>query len=75
MRSNLQGVLYKWLKDRKGRKLSLEEIKHYCKVVTALKRTIEIQGEIDVLYPQVEKEIIPFKENRKGLEDFTRPKL
>ena len=35
-------VLYIWLKDRKGRRLSLEDIKNYYKVVTALKRTKEI---------------------------------
>ena len=29
-------VLDKWLKDRKKRILSLEDIKHYCRVVTAL---------------------------------------
>lgn len=55
-------VLYKWLKDRKGKELSLKEIKHYCRVVTALKRTIEIQEEIDKLYPCVEKDVIEFKE-------------
>jgi len=49
-------VLDKWLKDRKGRKLSLEEIKHYCQVVTALKRTIEVQAKIDDLYPEIESE-------------------
>jgi len=59
-------VLYKWLKDRKGRELSLEEIKHYCRVVTALKRTIEIQEEIDEVYPAVEKEIIEFKEKKQN---------
>jgi len=35
--------------------------KHYCKVVTALAKTIEIQKEIDNLYPEIEKEIIEFK--------------
>ena len=65
-------VLSKWLKDRRGRKLSLEEIKHYCKVVTALKRTIEIQEKIDKLYPKLEKELISYKEDRKGLEEFTK---
>jgi predicted helicase len=54
-------VCDKWLKDRKGRRLSLEDIKHYCKVVTALKNTIEVQNEIDNLYPEIEKEIIEFK--------------
>jgi hypothetical protein len=49
------------LKDRKGRILSLDDIKHYCKVVTALAKTIEIQKEIDNLYLEIEKEIIEFK--------------
>jgi predicted helicase len=51
-------VLDKWLKDRKTRLLSIEDIKHYCRVVTALAKTIEIQREIDELYPQVEKDVI-----------------
>ncbi|MCK4488256.1 MAG: N-6 DNA methylase, partial [Desulfobacterales bacterium] len=33
-------VLAKWLKDRRDRVLSLEEIKTYCCVVTAIQRTI-----------------------------------
>ncbi|HPD33954.1 MAG TPA: helicase [Candidatus Kapabacteria bacterium] len=41
-------VCDKWLKDRKGRTLSLDEIKTYCKIVTALSKTIEIQAEIDM---------------------------
>jgi len=59
-------VLSKWLKYRKKRKLSLADIKHYCKVVTALKKTIEIQEEIDELYPGVEKDIIEFKEPKEN---------
>lgn len=47
-------VLDKWLKDRKGRALSLDDIKHYCKIATALKKTIEIQKGIDSLYPDIE---------------------
>jgi len=54
-------VCSKWLKDRKGRVLSLGDIKHYCKVVTALKSTIEIQKEIDELYPKIEERIIEYK--------------
>jgi predicted helicase len=53
-------VCDKWLKDRKGRTLSLDDIKHYCKVVTALKKTIEIQEKIDIVFPDIEKEIIEF---------------
>lgn len=59
-------VLSKWLKYRKKRKLSLRDIKHYCRVVTALKNTIEIQEEIDKLYPDVEKDITEFKENKQN---------
>ncbi|MEK6652438.1 MAG: type ISP restriction/modification enzyme [Nitrospirota bacterium] len=53
-------VCDKWLKDRKGRPLSVEETQHYCKVVTALKKTIEVQAKIDSIYPDIEKEIIEF---------------
>ncbi len=51
-------VCSKWLKDRKGRTLSLGDIKHYCKIVTALKKTIALQKEIDKIYPKVEENII-----------------
>lgn len=53
-------VCNKWLKDRKGRTLLIEDIIHYCKVVTALSKTIEIQAEIDGLYDGVEKNLIEF---------------
>lgn len=33
-------------------------IKHYCRVVTAIAKTLEIQGEIDQFYPEVEKEAV-----------------
>jgi predicted helicase len=48
-------VCDKWLKDRKGRALSLDEVKHYCQMATSLQKTMEIQKEIDDLYPEVEK--------------------
>ncbi len=51
-------VCDKWLKDRKGRVLQLDDIKHYCRVVTALSKTIEVQREIDGLYGEVEKETV-----------------
>ena len=53
-------VCDKWLKDRKGRSLSANDIRHYCRVVTALERTIEVQKQIDELYGGVEKEMIDF---------------
>ena len=51
-------VLSKWLKDRRDRRLTLEEIKTYCRVVTAIQKTIALQVEIDALYPQAEAEIV-----------------
>ncbi len=51
-------VLDKWLKDRKKRILNLDDIKHYCRVVTALAKTTEIQAKIDALYPEVERETL-----------------
>jgi hypothetical protein len=40
-------VMAKYLKDRKGRKLSSKEIEHYMKVAKAIERTREVQGEVD----------------------------
>ena len=54
-------VCDKWLKDRKGRFLSLDEVKHYCKMVTSLQKTMEIQREIDDIYPEVEKGNVDFE--------------
>jgi predicted helicase len=43
-------VMEKYLKDRKGRKLSLDEINHYMKVAKAIQLTIELQKKIDDVY-------------------------
>lgn len=45
-------VCDKWLKDRKGRVLSGEEISHYQRVVVSLKETIRIMKEIDQVIPR-----------------------
>ncbi|GAH41825.1 unnamed protein product, partial [marine sediment metagenome] len=44
-------VCQKWLKDRKGRTLSYDELTHYQKIVVALKETIRLMQEIDALIP------------------------
>lgn len=49
-------VLRKYLKDRKGR--SLDDAPHYCRIVTSIAKTIQIQREIDAIYPEVEKTLI-----------------
>jgi hypothetical protein len=44
-------VLEKWLKDRRGRQLSYDDLTHYQRVVAALKRTMDLMGEIDGVIP------------------------
>ena len=41
--------LQKWLKDRKGRTLSADDISHYKRIVRALRRTAALMSEIDKL--------------------------
>ncbi|HEX5961833.1 MAG TPA: type ISP restriction/modification enzyme, partial [Rhodanobacteraceae bacterium] len=40
-------VAEKWLKDRKGRLLSFDDIEHYQRVIAALARTLALQAELD----------------------------
>ncbi len=44
-------VLHKWLKDRKKRELSIDEVQHYAQVVAALQQTMRLMDEIDTLIP------------------------
>jgi len=45
-------VCEKWLKDRKGRKLSYDDIQHYHRIVVALNETIRLMSEIDAVIPR-----------------------
>ena len=40
-------VCYKWLKDRKGRRLSDGDVAHYQRIVVALNETVRVMAEID----------------------------
>ena len=51
-------VCDKWLKDRKERRLELNDIRTYCQVVTAIGITLEIQQELDILYNDTEKNLV-----------------
>jgi hypothetical protein len=63
----------KWLKDRKYRRLLLDDIKIYCKIITSIKITIDMQEKIDELFQNIESDIIEFKENSSiNLEKFTK---
>ncbi|MBU0641260.1 MAG: helicase, partial [Planctomycetes bacterium] len=44
-------VCEKWLKDRKGRTLSYDDIQTYRKITEALRRTIQLMGAIDQAIP------------------------
>ena len=44
-------VCDKWLKDRKGRRLTFNDIQHYQRIIIALKETIRLMGEIDERIP------------------------
>jgi predicted helicase len=45
-------VCEKWLKDRRGRTLTYDDLEHYSKVVTALKETIRLMTAIDAAIPK-----------------------
>jgi predicted helicase len=47
-------VMEKYLRDRKGRKLSLDEVNHYMKIARAIGLTIELQEKIDQIYARVD---------------------
>jgi predicted helicase len=44
-------VCHKWLKDRKGRTLSQDDIGHYQKIVVALGQSIKLMNQIDEAIP------------------------
>lgn len=52
-------VLHKFLKDRKGR--IMDDPRQYCRIVTSIAKTIEIQEELDKIYEAIEKDLIKFK--------------
>lgn len=48
----------KWLKDRKGRKLSYDDIQHYRQIISVLLETDRIMKQIDAqLYPEMVNEL------------------
>jgi hypothetical protein len=42
---------YKWLKDRKGRKLTYDDVQHWQRIVVAVTETMRVMDEIDSLIP------------------------
>ncbi|MEW6189552.1 MAG: type ISP restriction/modification enzyme [Actinomycetota bacterium] len=46
-------VMDKYLRDRKGRRLSIDEIEHYMKVAKAIRLTIDLQQKIDGIFKEI----------------------
>jgi hypothetical protein len=61
-------VCEKWLKDRRERRLELDDIRTYCRIVTALKLTLGIQQEVNVLYPQAESMTVALSDHAQASE-------
>jgi len=57
-------VMEKYLKDRKKRKLSLDEINRSMKTAKAIRLTIELQEKIDDVYGKGNATLQPF--SKKG---------
>ena len=51
-------VCDKWLKDRKERRLNLDDIRTYCRMVTAIGLTLTIRQELDTVYADVENNLV-----------------
>lgn len=49
-------VLDKYLKYRKGR--AMDDPRRYCQIATALAKTIQIQSELDEIYPEIENALL-----------------
>lgn len=60
-------VCEKWLKDRRGRKLSQDDILHYQRIVVALSETIRLRREIDEAVDQHGGWPDAFLTNRKNV--------
>ena len=66
-------VCHKWLKDRKGRALSDEEITHYQNIIFALSGTIRIMSEIDEVIEGHGGWPIAFQTSSEGYKPSTTP--
>lgn len=53
-------VISKWLNERKNRRLSVQDIKHYCKAAGAIAETIRLQRKIDRSYAGIEEDFVSF---------------
>jgi len=62
-------VCAKWLKDRKGRTLSKDDLAHYQRIVVALTETIRLMKEIDVIIEEHGGWPAAFLPNSAGVQE------
>jgi len=43
-----------------GKGKAMDDPRHYCRIITALSLIIDIQKQIDAIYPDIAKELIAF---------------
>ena len=51
-------VCEKWLDDRKGRRLSLDDVRLFCRIASAVALTIRLQASVDAIYVGAMESII-----------------
>lgn len=51
----------RWLRDRRGRQLSLDDVQTYCRIISAMGRTIEVQAGLDALLAPALRDPLPLK--------------
>jgi hypothetical protein len=51
-------ICERWLKQRIGRKLNAQDLMRYMKIAASIEKTIELQEQIDILFPQIESDTV-----------------
>ena len=64
-------VLDRWLREMKNKRLSLEEIRHFIKIVACIRETIKLMQILDGLYDNLEKSIISTKAIDRNLTHYS----
>ena len=72
-RSAATKVCDKWLKDRRERRLNLDDIRTYCRMVTAIGLTLAIQQKLDIVYADAENNLMLISKPRNDSHEENPP--
>jgi hypothetical protein len=64
-------VLDRWLRGMRNKRLSLQEIRHFIKIVACIRETIKLMQMLDGLYDDLEKSIISTKATDRNLTHYS----